>query len=175
MGIRDVIPRMRPVRHPEAPNGLKFLGSARMATPVVDFKVITVGAPFVGETIPSSVECEIEFNLSEVKGPNIRHEWNTLKEHDVMFLIAISPPEEMFRENPLELSAIEFMQKYGIRQIRGVEITELLDEENNVISDPSYQKDPVGDRRVIKCNYDTAQYQADFKTEMFETEQFFIC
>merc|ERR1719330_614421 len=53
--------------------------------------------------------------------------------------------------------------KFGIRALRGAEVTELVDEEGNVISDPNpaERRTPVGDNRVLRVLLDPAQYHAD--------------
>ncbi|CAD7962982.1 unnamed protein product [Amoebophrya sp. A25] len=165
--LRDVIPRLRAIQDENCRGGVRWLGSSRMALPVESFQITETKAPRVGETVPSAVKCEIRFSISSIRSPHVQREWSSLKEHDVVFLVIIQPPEQPYLGNPTDLEVNEFARAFGIREIRGVEVLELLDGENNVISDSSVdRKEPIGDERVVQGLYDPAQFQLDNAPEI---------
>ena len=53
--------------------------------------VTEVRKPNVGETKPAGVTCEVRVNLSSVRG-NARAEWDQIKQHDVLYLLAAEGP-----------------------------------------------------------------------------------
>jgi intron-binding protein aquarius len=67
-----------------------FTGWARMALPVDGFAVREVLPPKVGFSVPSAVNAEVRLSLARAQGGS-RAEWDGLREHDVLFLVAIRP------------------------------------------------------------------------------------
>ncbi|CAE7234718.1 AQR [Symbiodinium sp. CCMP2456] len=170
--LQDQIPRMK--ASAEQDGGTHFSGSGRMMVPLGGLEVMNVKRPKVGEEVPSEVRAEVRWSLTGVL-PQIREEWDTLREHDVIFLIRIKAPEEPYDGRVADLTVAEFPEKFGVVSVRGAEITELLDDEGNVISDPNpaERKTPVGDGRVARVILDPAQYHQDLeamasgKTEIY--------
>lgn len=140
-----------------------FYGKARMACPLDGLNVTTVKQPDVGEIVPAEVTAELTFNLAGLL-PNVREEWDSLREHDVIFAVAVDaphvPPEGMPK------SVEDFPVVFGIKLVRGMEIKEVLDEEGNVLNDrnPFERKSPVGTARTIRVMMDPAQYHKDLKS-----------
>jgi hypothetical protein len=64
-------------------------GWARMAMELQSFRFIKVGSPNLGEVVPSVVTAELVIDLKPL-GFKIRQEWDALREHDVLFGVAIS-------------------------------------------------------------------------------------
>jgi len=160
--IEDQLPRMKPILNPE---GLtEFRGSARMCCQLQSLEVTHVKRPKVGDTVPAEVTAEVKFNLAGIV-PQIRGEWDQLREHDVIFLLSIQAPDKPFDGRVQDLSVTEFPEKFGVMYLRGAEVTELLDEEGNVISDPNPQerKTPVGTTRIARVLLDPAQYHLDLE------------
>lgn len=160
--LQDQIPRMR--ASADQDQGTYFSGSARMAIPLAGLEVMNVKRPKVGDEVPSEVRAEVRWSLTGTL-PHIREEWDTLREHDVIFLIRIQAPEQPFDGKVSELTVTEFPEKFGVVYVRGAEITELLDDEGNVLSDPNpaERKTPVGDGRVARVLLDPAQYHQDLE------------
>eukprot|EP00434_Breviolum_minutum_P014329 symbB.v1.2.012636.t1/scaffold853.1/size308060/16 len=160
--LQDQIPRMR--ASPDQDAGTYFSGSARMAVPLAGLEVMNVKRPKVGDEVPSEVRAEVRWSLTGML-PHIREEWDTLREHDVIFLIRIKAPDAPYDGKVSELTVAEFPEKFGVMYVRGAEITELLDDEGNVISDPNpaERKTPVGDGRVARVLLDPAQYHQDLE------------
>jgi intron-binding protein aquarius len=85
--LADVLTRIGPVPHPEAEGRVMFTGWARMAVPPSSFAIVEVRKPNVGEAKPSAVTAEIKFDLATLRPP-VRAEWDELRQHDVLFLMA---------------------------------------------------------------------------------------
>eukprot|EP00927_Polykrikos_kofoidii_P015303 TRINITY_DN16783_c2_g1_i1.p1 TRINITY_DN16783_c2_g1~~TRINITY_DN16783_c2_g1_i1.p1 ORF type:complete len:1868 (+),score=425.70 TRINITY_DN16783_c2_g1_i1:78-5681(+) len=160
--FQDQLPRMKPKL--ENDGQTVFMGSARMGLPLQGLEVVNVRRPRVGETVPSQVQAEVRICLTG-SIPQVRAEWDLLREHDVIFLIWMQAPEEPFEGKVSDLSVAEFPERIGVKAVRGAEIVELLDEEGNVISDPNpaERKTPVGDGRILRVLLDPAQYHADLE------------
>lgn len=130
--LMDSVKRMGPLT---AFNGnVNFQGWSRMALPLSNFKIDSVSSPILGETIPSKVECSLIIDLSRFTG-SFLEEWESIKEHDVLFLVTIESPtidlsnkiEEFERDKALltmgktpnknedytESDIKEFTSKYG--------------------------------------------------------------
>lgn len=66
-----------------------FGGWARMAHPIKSFAVVEVAKPNIGEKAPSRVRADVSVTLS-VRN-EIKHEWESLRKHDVCFLVTVRP------------------------------------------------------------------------------------
>lgn len=100
-----------------------------MALPVQDFQLTMVGKPKLGEEKPSELLAEVQFNISSFKG-QIRHEWDSIKSHDILFLVSCKPTV-LIGDKPDP--NIPFVQQYGVTYVRGCEVQELLDEDGKPI------------------------------------------
>ena len=70
--VEDAIVRMKPWLH-ENGHDVVWGGWARMAQPIINFTIVEVSKPNIGEKCPSSVRSDITINLG--KRADIRHEW----------------------------------------------------------------------------------------------------
>ncbi|VDK57095.1 unnamed protein product [Cylicostephanus goldi] len=82
--LEDVLFRMKPWRH-ESRNETVWGGWARMALLLDSFQIVEVGKPFVGDKSPSVVKGEFAVNVG--RRVDIRQEWESLRKHDVCFLV----------------------------------------------------------------------------------------
>ena len=179
--IADALRRMGPHRDPET-GMVKFSGWARMAVPVAPgaLAVTEVRKPNVGEAKPAGVTCEVKIDLSNLRGP-VREEWDELKQHDVLFLLAAEGPsddswrqhgggsagggnrkrgEQQQQQNPAE--------RYGLKYVRGAEVIEVRDGDGKLFNDftgrvkpEEAAAGPQGTERTYVLALDTAQYQLD--------------
>ena len=85
----DAIKRMGP--RETLGGDITFAGWSRMAVQTQSVAIIEVGKPSLGEVTPSHVHCAVEIDLSKFTG-SVRAEWDTLKDHDVLFLVCIEKP-----------------------------------------------------------------------------------
>lgn len=68
-----------------------FGGWARMALPISSCAVDEVSSPIIGEQVPRCVKCSVNIDLKSCSG-SLRDEWESLKEHDIVFLVTIEKP-----------------------------------------------------------------------------------
>mmetsp|Transcript_299 Transcript_299/g.1022 ORF Transcript_299/g.1022 Transcript_299/m.1022 type:complete len:1462 (+) Transcript_299:73-4458(+) len=160
--LHDQIPRMKPRLQHDGTT--QMTGMARMCLPMVGLEITVVKRPKVGDVVPAEVLAEVKWSVAGLL-PHVRSEWDMLREHDVIFLLHLDAPAEPFQGNVDSLPVSEVPGKFGIMALRGAEITELLDEQGNVISDPNpnERRSPVGDLRVARVMLDPAQYHMDLE------------
>ncbi|OMO78046.1 Intron-binding protein, aquarius [Corchorus capsularis] len=160
--IQEAIPHLLAYINNEGETA--FRGWSRMAVPIKEFKITEVKQPNIGEVKPASVTAEITYSISSYKS-RIRSEWDALKEHDVLFLLSISPSfKPLSAEEDAKASVPE---KLGLQYVRGCEVIEIRDEEGTLMNDFSGRtkredwKPPKGELRIVTVALDTAQYHMD--------------
>eukprot|EP00026_Physarum_polycephalum_P000742 Phypoly_transcript_00743.p1 GENE.Phypoly_transcript_00743~~Phypoly_transcript_00743.p1 ORF type:complete len:1358 (+),score=249.61 Phypoly_transcript_00743:43-4116(+) len=136
-----------------------FQGWSRMALPVKSFSVANVAKPNIGENRPAQVISEATYTLVSTRG-NIRTEWENIRQHDIVFLLAILPearPDESLNPD------LPFPKRYGIKYIRGAEVLEIADESGVVLKDMELDqgKRREGNVRTMRLLLDPSQYQTD--------------
>jgi intron-binding protein aquarius len=107
-------------------------------------KILHVAPPRVGSALPSEVRAELKFSLSPGVArsgggggsSDIRSEWDELREHDIVFLIAVSPPTTTIAETS------SFRERFGVISVRGASVLALKDGEGNYLSDPNPHTKP---------------------------------
>ena len=151
-----------------------FKGWARMASPIISLKIIEVQKPLIGYDKPAAVKAEITISTKLMR-PDVKSEWDALKQHDVVFLMALKPDtsrhpiDDDDDLNPKEL--------YGLTLLRGCEILEIKDEEDKLMNDFTGRsgfggyREPVGFNRTLLVALDTAQYHQD--TSLTQGEAFY--
>jgi hypothetical protein len=87
--IVDAVKRMGPRQ--SLGGSVSFAGFSRMAVSVQSVNVTEVAKPPIGSIYPSHVHCFVEIDISKFAG-GIRAEWDSLKDHDVIYLICIENP-----------------------------------------------------------------------------------
>lgn len=165
--IADVLSRLAPRLDPVT-NQTKFSGWARMATPIAPGALVVteVRKPNIGDTKPAAVTCEVRLNLGNLRG-SVRDEWDQLKQHDVVFLLAAEGPTGTVEVIQSDKS-ITPAERYGLKYARGAEVIEVRDGEGKLYNDftgRSRTEDgglgPSGYERVFVLALDAAQYQLD--------------
>ena len=116
--------------------------------------------------MPRNVDCTVTIDISRYSG-DMRQEWESFREHDVVFLVAIQAPQPdavaMLQEYDSRQRAnsrgknhkgkqnkatsdaeqseeeefFDFARVFGVKYVRGGELFELRDEANHVLNDPS--------------------------------------
>jgi intron-binding protein aquarius len=103
--LTDVLARVAPAPHPDGGGRVVFGGWARMAVPPVSVRIVEVCKPKVGEAKPAGVTAEIQIDLASLR-PDIRAEWDELRQHDILFLLARTrPPAYAFARGLTRLRA----------------------------------------------------------------------
>ena len=136
--VMESVRRMMPKR---GAKGTVFSGWSRMAQPIVSISINEVAKPPIGESIPAKVVATLEVDLSKCSSDD-RMEWEGLREHDVLFLVAVHDPlgaaESAVggtRQEEEEEETRAFRRAYGVRYVRGGEVFELRDQDNVVLND----------------------------------------
>jgi len=136
-----------------------FQGWSRMALPIQDFSVTSVGEPRLGEQRPSQVLAEVVMNLRSCKGHQ-RQEWEDIKQHDVIFLVTVRasvfPGEDYDVSKPVR-------DQIGVQYVRGATVQQVFDEESNLIKEMDKSAPRSGNVRKYKIILDAAQYQQDLE------------
>ncbi|EFN59246.1 hypothetical protein CHLNCDRAFT_29663 [Chlorella variabilis] len=169
--IADVLKRVGPYLGDDERVG--FSGWARMAQLIDKFAVTEVRKPKVGENKPAAVTAEITINLATLR-PDVRAEWDELKQHDVLFLLTIRPPDSITANYMAQSGqgvgkegGVGVMERSGLQYVRGCEVIELRDEDGKLMNDFTgrvrldERTPPVGAIRTVTVALDTAQYQMD--------------
>ncbi|XP_029848929.3 RNA helicase aquarius [Ixodes scapularis] len=162
--IEDAISRLKPWQTEDG--GVMFGGWARMAQAIVNFAIVEVGKPNIGEKQPSKVRADVTVHLNVRR--EIKAEWEALRKHDVCFLITVRPvctPGTPYNYKE------PFVPQVGLTYVRGCEIEGLLDLNGRVIEEGPEPK-PVlpGDSRTYRVWMDCNQYKLDMDRNVKGTE-----
>jgi len=157
--IEDACIRLRPYYSFEDQQ-VRFSSWSRMAQPIQTFNIIEITKPNVGEKAPSRVRADVSIDLDFLK-PDLRIEWDSLRRHDIGFLISLKPfntPEQ--RYNPKE----SFLSQMGQVVVRGCEVEGLLNEEGKMIGEDGPNQNKIkfsGTKRTLRVFLDSNQYKQD--------------
>ncbi|KAF0312815.1 RNA helicase aquarius [Amphibalanus amphitrite] len=167
--IEDVVLRLQPWKNELGRT--MFGGWARMAQPIVNFAIVEVAKPNIGERRPARVRADVTVNLSV--RPEVKAEWEGLRKHDVCFLITVRPQMTYGARYD---SAAPFVPQVGLTYVRGCEVEGMLDEGGRVIEDgPDPRPVLPGERRTFRVWLDCNQYRQDLdsnaqgKEDVYET------
>jgi intron-binding protein aquarius len=126
--------------------------------------------PHLGENLPSSVKATVQFNVGAYTDA-IRREWDSLRQHDVLFLVSLQM-EPTLQTNlpstkggkPEALDGSTFKHRYGVKSVRGCKILEVLstrDEQDSQLF--------RGAQRTFTVALDPFQYQLDSASKLAPT------
>ncbi|KAF6024345.1 AQR [Bugula neritina] len=153
--IEDAVYRMKPWIS-ESDTTL-FGGWARMAQPIEGFNVVEVAKPKLGENHPARVRADVSILLN-TRG-NIRNEWESLRKHDVAFLITVRPNNTTSVRYNFKG---DFIPQVGLLYVRGCEIEGMLDADGRVIEEgPEPRPQLRGNVRTFRVWLDPNQYKRD--------------
>jgi intron-binding protein aquarius len=68
-----------------------------MAVQISSFNIVEVARAAVGDIKPAAVTAELTFDLLAFRRGDVKDEWDELKEHDVVFLLSVRPPNDYER------------------------------------------------------------------------------
>ena len=169
--VHDALRRLGPRRLESGAVG--FQGWAKMALPVSGVVVTDVRRPHLGEERPSRVIAEVNYDLSSLSGrQSVLEEWDQIRQHDVLFLLSLSPGDEPNSSNAAptatEGDSLGVLRKYGLKHVRGCEVVCLKDEKGEKLNDFSAGPKqgpaaPEGTRRKLVVELDPAQYNIDMQ------------
>ncbi|KAK2739281.1 hypothetical protein FQN57_006616 [Myotisia sp. PD_48] len=160
--LESTIRRMQP----KVANDTKkiiFNGFSRMALPISKPGIIEVASAKVGSINPAYVRAEVGLTVSQL-GDNILREWESLRQDDVVFLLAVGPKSPAKLGSSDQILAAEEMK---ILRVRSATVVQILDENNRVIRESQtnrangYAQRPRLRRLLV--NLDAASYKADLE------------
>ncbi|KAI8975029.1 P-loop containing nucleoside triphosphate hydrolase protein [Mycotypha africana] len=161
--IEDVVKRLAPRLVYSERTKTEFAGWARMAVPIEDFNIVDIGEANLGEDSPSTVRADVGFDIGQFSS-TIRNEWDGLRKHDVLFLLAIEAKEnssEALKDDE------EFKEHYGIKYIRGCEVIDIVGSDGRPVeefklSNPADKMERFkGTRRTLRVELDSNQFKID--------------
>uniref|UniRef100_A0A914V800 Intron-binding protein aquarius n=3 Tax=Plectus sambesii TaxID=2011161 RepID=A0A914V800_9BILA len=157
--LEDSILRMKPWLH-ENGRDVVWGGWARMSQPIINFTIVEVSKPNIGEKCPSSVRADITIHLG--KRADIRHEWEGLRKHDVCFLVTCRPTKAVGTKYDVRLP---FKEQFEVAYVRGCEVEGMLDGQGRIIEEFGTEPRPMvpGDARSFRVWLDTNQYRLDME------------
>lgn len=174
--LEDAIKRMQPRYTHVGTTVLR--GWARMALPISNIEVKQVLKPKVGESVPESVKAEIKYTLP-LKGDKLRGEWDSLRIHDIVFIIQVKaniPDKGVEKNEKIKIqNGSDFPSQFGVVHVRGAQVLEILDEQEKIISDKdvdvvsSLDKNKArstGNNRTLRVLLDPSQYTEDLKLKI---------
>lgn len=158
--IENAVSHLKPWRT-EDDGSVMFGGWSRMAIPIDSFHITEIGNAKIGEDKPSRIRGEIVVNLNVKK--SIKSEWESLRKHDICFLITVRP--EALPGTPYNYNE-PFIPQVGLTYVRGCEIEGMLDPQGRIVDDNCDEK-PVFDTdyRTYRVLLDTNQYKIDFEDQ----------
>lgn len=208
--IENAIFQMKPWKNER--NELLFSGWSRMALPIDSFSIVEIGAPKIGEVCiklfkiffiifnhilifyfkskkhPSRIRAEIRVAVSLRE--KIKREWESLRKHDVCFLITLRPKLNLFSKNQKDSSTdLPFCERFGLTFVRGCEvegiyfvnfildhyinliffILGLLDSQGKLVDESSDEKPHFdSDYRTYRVWLDPNQYYEDMRHDREE-------
>lgn len=144
----------------KAEDGSAFFGSrTRMAQPIVNFTVVEVLKPKIGEKAPARVKADVTLQLN--LKPAIKAEWENLRKHDVCFLVTVKPVLPIGTSLTYNAS---FLEQTGVTYVRGCELEGMLDQNGRVIEEgPDPKPELSGDTRTYRLLLDQNQYKIDME------------
>lgn len=159
--LEDTVKRLQPRRQGVT---VKFDGFSRMAIPISKPAVIDTLPPRVGEEAPAEVKVEVILDVSRLQ-PGLRREWESLKQDDVVYLLAIQPKETERRLTNGHSFQTE-AEKAGVKALRCAEVISVLDENGRVLRRDQDRQDHVDGlarpkQRRLLLRLDAAAYKAD--------------
>ena len=109
-------------------NVVHFAGWSRMAHPLTKFAIAEVRNPKVGENHPSTVLADITIDVRGMR-QEVKQEWDQLKQHDVLFVLALSPTDDLREKRidwkgPVDVA----LKESGLKHVRGCEVIEIRDQ-----------------------------------------------
>ena len=123
----------------------EFTGWARMAVEILNFKMVHVGTPLLGEVRPSVVKADITISLSRYREV-VAQEWETLRPRDSLYLVYIRATQ---KSNQRYERGQNIKDHFGVEAVRGCEVLDIQPVEG------------AGNLRRLRVALDTSQYGSD--------------
>lgn len=159
--VEDTVKRLQPRRQGTM---TRFDGFSKMAIPISKPAIIETLPPRVGEEVPAEIKIEVILDVSRLQ-PALRQEWESLRPDDVVFLLAVHPPDPALKLTNGHGHDSE-AQKAGLKTLRCAEVIHVMNESGRVLRREQESHDH-GDgfartkQRRLLLRLDVASYKAD--------------
>ncbi|KAM3579300.1 hypothetical protein VKS41_008163 [Umbelopsis sp. WA50703] len=160
--IEDVVKRLAPrLTYPDRKT--EFAGWARMAVGISNFAIVDVAKANLGESQPAYVKADISFDIGRY-ADSIKGEWDSLRPHDVLFLLTIEAHENTgkpYKEDN------DFLAHFGLKYVRGCEICDIIGNDGKPIAEQgkpridNFSRKISGSSRTVRVLLDPNQYKTD--------------
>ncbi|KAM0436183.1 hypothetical protein ACHAPT_003075 [Fusarium lateritium] len=157
--IESALRRLRP--EPKRPGETNFGGFSKMAMPISKPAILEVVPPLVGSDHPSVVRAEVSFDVRRL-GDGVRREWGSLRQDDVVFLLAIDPPPAKSVSNGGE--ALTESERLGVITVRAAEVHQITDDKGRQVRDGAGNLD---NKRRIQLKLDPQTYSKDAERDVY--------
>ncbi|KAI8662720.1 Pre-mRNA-splicing factor [Fusarium sp. Ph1] len=151
--IESALRRLRP--ESKRPGETNFGGFSKMAMPISKPAILEVVPPLVGSDQPSMVRAEVSFDVRRL-GDGVRREWDSLRQDDVVFLLAIEPPPAKSVSNGGD--ALTESERLGVITVRAAEVHQITDDKGRQVRDGAGNLDQ---KRRIQLKLDPQTYSKD--------------
>ncbi|KAF4458644.1 NAM7-nonsense-mediated mRNA decay [Fusarium albosuccineum] len=151
--IESALRRLRP--ESKRPGETDFGGFSKMAMPISKPSILEVVPPLAGSEQPSMVRAEVAFDVRRL-GDGVRREWDSLRQDDVVFLLAIEPPPTRSVSNGGE--ALSESERLGVITVRAAEVHQITDDKGRPVRDGAGNLDS---KRRIQLKLDPQTYSKD--------------
>nr|XP_027195833.1 RNA helicase aquarius-like [Dermatophagoides pteronyssinus] len=154
--IENAVSHLKPWKTEDG--DIMFGGWSRMAIPIDSFHITEIGQAKIGEDKPSRVRGEIIVNLNVKK--SIKNEWESLRKHDVCFLITVRPETKFGTQYNYNEP---FIPQVGLTYVRGCEIEGMLDVQGRLVDETVANERPQFDTdyRTYRVLLDQNQFKID--------------
>ncbi|KAH8154238.1 uncharacterized protein LAJ45_02006 [Morchella importuna] len=158
--IEDSLHRLQPkLQYPSMQT--QFHGFSKMALLISRPSILETAPPRVGEEKPAYVRAEISIDLSRLSD-EVRRDWETLRQDDVVFLLAVKGIDEgdkMITNGGSE--KLSTAEKFGIKCLRAAEVMQVLDQDGRQLRSGEGQVRRSGGRCRLHVKLDTEMYRID--------------
>ncbi|RGP63372.1 hypothetical protein FSPOR_8650 [Fusarium sporotrichioides] len=151
--VETAIRRLRP--ESKRSDETNFAGFSKMAMPISKPAILEVVPPLVGDDKPSTVRAEVSFDVRRL-GEGVRREWDSLRQGDVVFLIAVEPSPTKSASNGGE--SLSESERLGVITVRTAEIHQITDDKGRQVRDGAGSLDS---KRRIQLKLDPHAYSKD--------------
>ncbi|CAF3525062.1 unnamed protein product [Fusarium graminearum] len=151
--IETAIRRLRP--ESKRSDETNFAGFSKMAMPISKPAILEVAPPLVGDDKPSTVRAEVSFDVRRL-GEGVSREWDSLRQDDVVFLIAVEPSPTKSASNGEE--NLSESERLGVITVRTAEIHQITDDKGRQVRDGAQSLDS---KRRIQLKLDPHAYSRD--------------
>ncbi|EXJ65561.1 hypothetical protein A1O7_01902 [Cladophialophora yegresii CBS 114405] len=155
--MESIVKRMKPKAGRD--RSTMFEGFSKMALPISEPAITEVGPPKVGHLKPSFVRAEVILDVSRLSD-SIRREWDNLRPHDVVFLLAVKANDNAQPFMNGHASG-EGEERRLFTNLRAAEVVQVLDDNGRALRDTQSNGYSRPRQRRLLLDLDATSYAAD--------------